>query len=384
MGGDIDAAVDAAANPDADDTQPDASAGPTRAGTIAILDLAHTNPGFEAVTGAAVNISYSDLTVADAEPAYDDRTGPFLTGCAVWTYSGGATPQPQVHEGDVTISDTLSPIGTCSWDEPSMSYGCSTGNGTLANAAAAAAGGSLTIQVFNNEFDTFDLLGARLAVSGFANAENNGTFQVIGQQATTVTLRNPAAVSEPAATGIDFTAITGGGPTAAGRDFLGDDTNMIMINKSAGPVVPAIADAIIIPSGDGLVLDSNSTLPHEMPLIPAGEAVFSCNPGAGGNCGVGGGTIYGTVISGSTTDADLAGTSPIDMPDPVDSWARFQCRILSNADMVITQAAIETIMSTNPTRVETQMFRITADVGHTDTSIIAGHGLIGYTDVPAP
>ena len=384
--------TDAAVTTDAaeivpDAAPPDATPPPNRSGTIAVLDLAMTNPNYAALTGAAVNISYTDISVEGEDPAYDDRQGPFLLGCAVWTYTVGSTmPQPQADEGDVTISGTLTDIGTCSFDGTSMGYRCSTGNGTLpaiATSSTPQGNGNVVLSTGASNMFSSGLTGARVMIDGFAEAEHNGVFQVVGQLGNnTLELVNPAATA-PASLAADgtFMEITGAGPTVAGADFLGGDTNTITISKQAGDNVPEF-EAMAIPSGEGFLLDSASTQPHMMPLSPSGDASFSCSPGMSGNCGVAGGIIHGLLISGTTTDGDINGLLEIDMPDPVNSWATFQCRSIGEDPIVLPAAAIDAIMGTSPTRVETQVFRITADTTLPDTGLIVGHGLIGYTDAP--
>lgn len=381
--GDVDAAqADAAAMIDAA-PDPDAFAGPFRAGTIAVLDVTATNPG-TGFSGATVNVSYTDITQPDVDPAFGDPVPP-LGGCTVWIYNVGQDAQPpDANEGDITLTGAglLSPIGTCSFDDATGAYECSTGNGTLGTGALAVQSGATTsITVLNNEFAGHDLIGSYLRVDGFTEAGNNGTFPVVDQtNDNIVVVANDNGTTETLAADGTFTVITGAGPTPANRDFLDSGVEDVVVDKNEGTYVPAFSSTLKA-SGEGLILGDSSTEPHALPISPAADATFSCDPGDNGNCGPNGGIITGFVLSGSTTDAPVAGLSPLAMPDPVTQWARFQCRGNPGLQSItLPQAALEAVLSSSPSRIETQLFRITADLSKPDTSIIVGHGFIGYTD----
>lgn len=379
---DPDAQVDAPVPPDPD-AGTDAFAGPWRSGTIAVLDVTATNPG-TGFSGATVNISYSDITEPDVAPAYGDPVPP-LGGCSVWVYNVGTdSPPSPAGEGDVTLSGAglLSPIGTCSYNELTGSYVCSTGGGVLGGGALAVQGkGTMSITGLNNEFAGQDLVGAYLKVDGFAEPGNNGVFPVVAQTGDNiVVVANGASVTETLPADGSFAVITGAGPTPANRPFLDSAVDDVVIDKSAGEYVPAFSSTMLA-SGAGLTLGDNSTEPHALPIAPAADAMFSCNPADNGNCGPAGGIITGFVLSGSTTDAPVAGMSPLAMPDPLTQYARFQCRGNPGSDSItLPQAALEAVLGSNPTRIETQLFRITADLTKPDSSVIVGHGFIGYTD----
>lgn len=378
-GGVPDTGVDA---PTVDAMPIDGDVIPDPSGTIAVLDLTVSNPGITA-SGATVNISYTDTQVADVDPVVGEPTPP-LGQCSVWVYDVGQTSsRPGTDEGTVTISGALSPVGTCTFD--GTDYTCSSGGGTLPTAttiSAPNASGLVTLFA-TGAFTGHDLAGARVSLSGFTNAENNGTFMVIDQDGigNTITILHPGAVAETLTADGSFTAITGAGPTPAARDFLGADT-MVTIEKAEGTRVPGFS-ATLTASGEGLTLSDDSAQPHALPVDPAAEATFSCNPGANGVCGPNGGFIAGFVLSGTTTDADITGLLPTAMPDPVTQWARFQCRGTPGANSItLPLEAMTALLGTNPTRIETQLFRITADLNQPFTSAIVGHGFIGYTDVP--
>lgn len=388
--GDIDASMPMvdAAEPDAGIDAPPAA---MRAGTIAVLDLALTNDVMPAppnpIRGAMVHIKYSDLTVSDVEPAFDNRMGEAQIGCAVWVYEVGTSmPQPGVDEGAVTIMGTESPVGTCAFD--GTDYRCSNGGGTTAGTVASLlvnGDGTANINALSNLFQNQDLEGSRVLLEGFTDDANNGLFAVIAKNGeASITIANPDAVEElPISTDVTYTIYTGGGPTAAGRAFLGGDTDTLSISKEAGGIVPEI-NLDIIPSGLGLMLDTESTLLHDLPVNPAGEASVSCNPAMGGTCGVAVPPLYGQVVSGWTTDGDIS-VSPMPnyMPAPVTTWARFECRSQANDPVVIPVEAIQALVDTGATRIETSLWRVTESLGlHPFTDFFVGHGLVGYTDVP--
>ena len=390
VGGEIDAPVGEPDASDDVDAGVDAVPAATRHGNIAVLDLTLTNVLVPAppvpIRGAVVHIKYADLTADDVQPVIDTRVGDIDLGCAVWVYEVGTSmPQPGADEGAITIIGAESPVGDCTFD--GVKYSCSTGSGTLLAGMTGVIpqpDGTADINLFYNEFQGQDLAGSRIALEGFADPANNGLFDVVSQAGdASITIANPNAVSEALGADANYMIHTGAGPTAAGRAFLGGDTDTITISKLAGPNVPNIT-MDIIPGGLGLTLDTESAQPHQMPVAPVAEASFSCSPGLGGACGVAVPPLYGLVISGFTTDGDIS-TSPMPnyMPAPVTSWARFECRSQANDPVALSAEALQAIVDTGATRIETSLWRVSENIAlHPDTDFFAGHGLIGYTDVP--
>jgi hypothetical protein len=385
--------ADAMVNPDGDTPdgeQPDAPPNPNelRSGTIAILDTAVTNPG-ATYSGATVSITYTDLTAGDVPPAYG-QADPAPGQCSVKIYNVGTDePPPSVDEGDVTITGGLSPIGTCSYDEAAKDYRCPAGSGTVPEGSIAGPGGNGTMTVTflsGTPFAEVDAAGMYVTLVGFTNPAYNGTFPVVNVPADNIlVVANPAAAGQtpesvPADATPGYALWAGAGPTPINRDFLGDDSTTLTVGKVEGQVVTSFTGDII-PSGEGLQLADTSALVHELPGT-AQDVRFTCDEAANGVCGPGGGLIYGFVVSGETTDADLTGTLPVQMPAATTRYATFLCiGTPGQNEIVIPQGAMDVILSTGPTRIRTQLMRITADQGKPQTSIIAGHALVGFTDL---
>lgn len=384
-----------AANPPDDgslpdgDNAPDANTDPgtLRSGTIAVVDIAVTNPGVDA-SGASVLVTYRDLTVADVPPTYGNET-PDFGDCSVWVYNVGQdSERPLVDEGSVTIEGGLSPIGTCSFDAEAGGYRCKAGQGTIAATSVASVDstGSMTLLFTAGGAPPANPnpVGMFMEISGFQNPALNGRFPITGRPTeNSLVLSNPGAINQTetvTGTPPTYELYAGEGPTPAKVDFLGAETSPVMISKASGPIVAEFSSSIG-PSGDGLTLADGSDAVHALPTTPR-DVTFSCSPAQGGNCGPTGGFLYGFVLSGSTTDADLTGTLPTDMPPAVTQYATFQCRAMPLADTVkIPTDALAAILGTNPTRIRTQLLRITADLNKPQTSIVVGHGLVGFTDV---
>jgi hypothetical protein len=371
--------------PDAGDDDPDGGGGATRAGTIAVLDLAAPEV---ASSGAVVSITYTDLTSPGVEPVFDNVTGFPPTGCTVTVYDlkAGEAPRPRVGEGTVTISgDGLqSPVGPCNFSDTTGSYLC------IARAAAAEVGDTITpggggaaVTIAGGNFSDDDL-GSWISLSGFTNETNNGVF-VIGMVLgpTTVTIGNAAAVTETVAEpGPAFAVVNGAGPTPLGIDFLNDNGEDVAISAEAGPVVGQFS--IDMPAaGEGYTLDDASSDPGDIPT-DGSEVTFSCE-GKGGDCGTAPVGILLTVIAGEATDGPTDGYPFFVLPPAVSQAASFQCTFPAGT-ATIPAEAMDAILSINPTRIETRVLRVNGNVsgdGTNNVNVVIGHGIVGWTDVAA-
>lgn len=390
-GGGVDGSMADAGTMDADmaDAAPDPST--LRAGTIAVSEVALTNPGLQ-FKGAAVSITYTDLPTATVAPAFGAATPP-LGGCSVWHYNVGTDSEPALaDEGAVTISGGLTPIGTCVFSAAANNYICPFAQGAVPENTSVTplngqdAGKAQITWPTADEFAGKDVAGMFIVLDGFTNPENNGKFPITNKTAdNTLVIANPLAKGESVAAGsaVTYGVFAGAGPTPANLEFL-DATSEISVQKAGGAVVTSF-DSAVTASGEGLTLDDASAQLHEFPADAAQELTFSCG-GAGGTCGPSPeGGIYGFVLSGRTTDGDITGLDTglgaVQMPAPVSKYAVFQCRGSIAADsLTIPQDAVQAILDTNPNRVEIRLLRITADLSVPQTSVVVGHGLVGYSD----
>ncbi|MCG8422561.1 MAG: hypothetical protein MJE77_31990 [Proteobacteria bacterium] len=404
-----DGGSDADASPQTDaavDAQPPA----TRVGTIAVLDTeVFINDGTSVAAGPAISVVYEDLSAALPPPAVGMEDGP-LGSCVVHVFDLTKSPpdkeRPTTDEDAVAVKvnngtvDTLDV--TCGYNDAEKVYVCPDGMGAIdANSVAVSNDGgdgtnntvTITLANANGPFE-LDIVGKHIAVIGFPNALYNGTFPVVARGgAKSITVFNPAAngqVLDTMGTGGGYTILAGAGPvpgvTPANVSLLGNDAYVVTIAKAASDEVAAFSKTLN-PSGDGLTLANGSPNVYGLPTDAANALTFDCSGTNGGSCGPNGGAISGFVLSGETTDGDItaAGVGPTDMPDPVSKYATFQCTGVPNTTSVtLTQEVLDAVLNTDPkpTRIETRLSRITADLTAPATTIVVGHSMVGYTDVP--
>jgi hypothetical protein len=322
------------------------------------------------------------------EPAYG-QASPAPGQCSVKIYNVGTDQAPSmVDEGDVTIEGALSPIGTCSYDEAARGYRCPAGSGTVGMNSTVSPGLEGTMSITfqgGTSFADMDLIGTYVQIEGFTNTAYNGWFPVVD-----VPVANILVVGNPAATGQTpeivmagaaptYAFYAGAGPTPVNRDFLGDEATTLTISKAAGSVVTSFT-TMLTPSGEGLQLANTSALVHDLPAT-AQDVIFTCDEENNGACGPAGGLVSGFVVSGETTDASLDAAGPTDMPSAQTRRATFLCVGSPGADSIqIPSGAMDVILSTSPTRIRTQLMRVTADQNNPQTSIVVGHALVGFTD----
>jgi hypothetical protein len=398
--------IDGGDNPDAPtpDATPTPDAGPAdlRSGTLAITDVRVTNDltgiGIQALSGAQVTITYRDNTAPITAPAMGTGN---LDECTVIVYEVGTDPAPTyVDEGAVTVSAGTdhSPFA-CAFNDTLGEYLCAP---ATANQSGALGTGSTVVLVDTNgdqtpdtpalvvagaDFTNMNVVGMYVTATGFAEAGNNGTFAVVGSTPlndSALIIANPDAVPGDtiAATPGTYALTTGNGPVPTlYTAFLGDGSDDVVISKAAGDVVPAFTDVMVPPAGEGLTLSSDSAEPHAMPTTATDPILIKC--GGDGECGPSPGTLTGFAISGYATDGDTTGLPPFVMPDPVSKYATFQCRSNPNVtEFQIEAAEWAEVLGIEPTRIQTNILRVTADLSSgVATSMAIGHGLVGFTDV---
>lgn len=388
--------------------QPDAAADvrTLRTGSIAILDtrLLIDNAGTETVAaaGSVVSLGWSDRTLPVPDVAFELNVNA-LTGCTVTVFDveAGEAERPIIDEGDVTITGTRLPIGTCAFDSDEADYRCSLQTGTVPDNGVVNLNGNGTATVlFTGETPFVDLavVGAHIEFKGFpeATGSNNGVFPIIAKDGGSLTIVNEAAtLAVPVGAGVSYTIVSGLQPIPVAVpglqpgiadpddvDFLGEgvEANTITIAKAEGDLlVPFTKD--IIPSGDGFQLASNSAKPYGFPGT-AEPLTFSCAPEMGGICGNPGVGVAGLLLNGRTTDAPLDGVGPTDMPAAQKSFATFRCTVATVGAETLTLPleGVQAILGTAPTRIETSIMHITADPNEPSPKV-AGHSLTGFTDV---
>ncbi len=409
---------------------PDADPADLRSGTIAVTEVKLTNDlttlGVAEVRGAAVSISFIDLTAPGTDPVVGSGG---IGECTVWVYDVGTDPvRPPVDEGAVSISGTgVTPnaFPPCVWVEALNDYKCfgkaptaapdpTVFNYTIVGTPPAAQV-QTTFTAAGADFQTMSARGMWLNTTGFTHPVNNGAMAILAPPAeSTAVVANFAAsgcinaglcteaeIDETHTAGTaSYTVLAGEAPIPgflgatppanAGFDFLGDEASTITVAKAGGAVLPEFS-VTIHPSGNGLTLAPTSAQPHQFPsTTPTGGITFDCGD-TGGNCGTDGEgeLIVGFVVSGSTTDGSLTtGCNggpclPIQMPAATTQYAEFQCRGLPGATSIdMPEAALDAILGTNPTRIETRVLRISANLTDAPpTNVVAGYGLVGYSNI---
>ena len=394
------------ASPDADTTvlidagepDPDAAPDTTFSGTVSLAEIAITNPGFETVSGAVVNIGFTnpaDVT-QEPEPGYTTNVG----ACRIFVYdvAGGDSAASGSEGGPVTVAGTNGSNAAsfdCNYSAAADTYLCSSGDGAasgdmlMADTALTVLGaGAVNLTIPAADFSNENYVGMQIVLSGFINADANGRFGIIGQpNATTLTLAIPDLLEDTTLSADStYQTLIGAGPVPGGFDFLDDGTADVTITKAAITDVPAINTTLKV-NGSGFTLDSASTLPHAVPL-DGSAATFSCAgptsaPVAGdGDCGSANGFLKGIIVFGETTDGVVDPTDPTDMPEPVSSYATFQCSGIGAESITLDAGAMALITGTNPTRIQTSVTYANAQLSGENT-IVMSHGVLGFTSPTA-
>lgn len=392
------ASVDAA--PGTPDATPDAAPPDTRTGVIDIFQLGVSNefgenwpPYFD---GARIAIEYRDLA---SDPAPVLGTGG-LGECTVWIYDAGAGPA-LVDEGTVTAPALVSPpIGECAFADGIGGYECIVQEGTIGAGSVVAQpdprGRHGVLMKGGGLAPLTDPDGLWMEVDGWEVEVNNGTFGIVNYSPETdpdvgaiMTLLNPLAENGPAAAEPDlphYRLLAGLGPTSGAHDHF-RDLDSVTVDKTAGDMVEAFS-VTLGPAGDGFELADTSDQPHALPSTAA-AVTFTCadpgsaEPGTCGASGSGGDSLL--IVRGRTTDADTTGLMPFEMPAPVTSYAVFECTAASTDSIELTEQAMTHLLSTSPTRIETDIVHVTSTVvENADTTnptwLRLGHGTRGYTD----
>jgi hypothetical protein len=401
-------------------TTPDAAVTNSSA-TIAITQVAVATPGATTFGGAGISIAFDDLTTPSATPVVGSGN---IGECTVyrWTVGSGVQPHPGTNEGPVQILNQnttpgdeamLKPIGACGFSAADMKYHCVTGGGANVAGTATSTGfqGATIYKFTGATIVKNDVVGQYLKVGGIGKSattptiDYDGAFPIIDADETTDTLtviNRTASASETK----DFTTATyallqGEGPIPQGAPgqphediFLtqslkaAPNTQTIEVKfGGAGTRWPNGVDAKNLqPIGAGFTLTGFN--PAAFPTSAAADVTVTC----AGTCGSEpvGAVAHGLVVTGKTTDADLTGLAPFDMPAPKTSYATFTCTALLSTSLTIPKEALAAILMGNPTRIETRVIRGTfvpvtdGPPGMLDLNkgnVLVGHTLVGHTSI---
>lgn len=399
-GGDIDANV-----PDIDAEVPDSMPpGATRSMTIAVTDIELTSPqggpSGAGIRGGVISAEFLDLTSGGGELVFG--TSP-VGGCVVQRFDVDGDPNgahPPVGAGAITISGDglLKTVGPCAYTQ-GVGYLCSSHGGSESIQAVANGSRAVTYVYSGTPFMDDDLVGSYLNINGFTGAAYNtgaSAIPIIAQGNNTLTALAPADVAAGTeTTAVAFAVFNGAGPVPTrglgipvDADFLGDETTSVQVQLAASAEWAAI-DYTVYTRGEGFALSDESTQPHEFPTTAA-DATFTCE-GTNGDCGADGdapaGTVEAVIVSGRTTDGDVAGLPDFIMPPATTEYATFQCGFILAQGGTVPSGAVQAILDTNPTRIETRVLRIAGTQpmdGLNSGNLVVGHGLVGHTTVTPP
>ena len=381
----------------------DAGAAAMRGALLAIQEVTVIDADAKTLglRGGAITIQFADLTQGGGTVL--SGTTP-INGCVVTQYSlPNKLPNPEVDAGTVTISGNglLRPVGPCNFTSASTPYDCVSMQAT-ASIQAISSGGVCHYIVAGGNFAN-DSTAAYLDVHGFQNNAFNGRNPIGGAvdsdsngtlDELEVAIPNPPTVGTSETKTMTYKIVDGAGPIPAAvfgvsGDYLASTVNgtqgVVRVVKGPDPDWPAL-DVTIPVRGEGYALATSGDLPTAFPTT-ARNVQYTC-VGTGGNCGAEvtppTGEFNGTLIFGSTTDANVNGLPDFAMPPPVSSFTTFQCAYLLSDSATIPQAAVQAILSTNPRRIEINVGRVTAaivngNIAQEQGNIVVGHAIVGHT-----
>lgn len=369
--------------------------GPDLAGTVAVIHEVVTNDlsalGIAELGGLSARVRYEDRNTGGPGPVFGNASLG-LGDCNVYVYTDPADEFDTVDEGTVSISG----LPDCAFDVALDRYACfwrAPGTPVTAASADFDPNTSLTtITIPGETFVTDDVTGMHVDVVGFTHPANGGALPIVrvvsDEQIEVFSAAAALCIADATCTENDldetmtaagtYAVEAGAGSVPRGYEWF-DGVEPIAVTKAEGDNVPAFTLSIV-PSGDTLALAGDSAQPHAMPATADADVVVRCD-----ECGNSGGLIIGWMLEGVTTDADVTGLAPWAMPTPSTTWARFKCRAsLGATSIALPAAAWAAVLGTSPTRIQTRASRVTADLS-TDpsgvTSVVAGHGFVGYTDL---
>ncbi len=376
-----DAAPPVTATPDASATPPpeagadapDAAKGerpPTHSGLVSIQDIAIAN-----LPAAGHGLTVTAILGAAVAPDYEEVPGS-VQGCRVFTYDVDSKPQPPDEDhGPLRIGGARGGNLECRF-VPQRGYLCPTATLSGKGSVDVSASGA-TYSVPGAAFSSSDV-GRYLQVTSDGSPANAGAFAILAAPgATSVVIANPRAVSE-SFTGT-FTILAGAGPTPADlyRPFEGVAAVDVELAEKAIFAAPKTT----LRPGDGFVLDEASA--KTLVAIPLdGSAIgLRC-----ATCG----TADGTIVRVQTTDASIAGLSPVAFPAPKKTSVEIQCVRLGSSEVTVPAAAMDYLkrahLASPITRIRTAYMRdglavhtAPASLPPNRIALAVGRGTLGFT-----
>lgn len=391
-------------------------------GTITVLEVSVHGV---AQLGQGIQVAASFAENGGVAPVFEEQPGSPL-GCKVWEYTPAQAAELGLDEGVVSVTiDNPEAHGfdpeipacafvagrgyicpdTMSTGPVTVSRVPDTGNpGTCfaGRLAITDADAPFTFAVTDGRYMTFTASGALIFPDGAA-------FPVIGKAAdTTVVIAHPAITdttcnvpgSEPAGPltlpdAAVHTTLGGAGPIPGVADpgLMADDADVdVTLTMGGDGDIPTFTAAFDGGIGDDFALAPASQLiftPYGAAKgagIPLDGTAFtvSCE----GQTGCGAGTGAGVVLSITTTDGEVTGTtSHTTMPTPETKEVSIRCAGLATTSVTVSETVSAYLESSGATKLQATLIRGDLD-GYTDdttsVNVVAGHAITTFMAVPPP
>lgn len=360
---------------DAGAVPPDADAAPpirpaTHSGLVSVQDIALAN-----LPAAGHGLTVTAILNAAVAPDYEEVPGS-IEGCRVFTYDADAKPQPPEEDhGVLRLGGVRGGSLECRFT-PQRGYLCPTAS-YAGNASVEPTDAGVTFSAPGAAFSASDV-GRYVQITGGGTAANNGAFAILAApSATSLIVANPRAALESFAGA--FTIFAGAGPTPADlyRPFEGVSGIDIELAEKAVFAAPRTT----LRPGDAFVIDDASA--KALVAIPLDGAALTLRCAT---CG----TADGTIVRIQTTDASVAGLSPVAFPAPKKKSVEIQCVRLGTSEVTVPAAAMDYLKRAHTSspiaRIRTAYMRdglavhtAPAPLPPNRIALAVGRGMLGFT-----
>jgi hypothetical protein len=378
--------------PDASDGGPDAAVdAPPPApftGTFSILETEIILAGAPAPYGQGfeARIAFTDNAMVPP-PLLEENAGPL--GCKVWEYTRAqaAHVDAGLDEGAVFLSfaggttPAMAPLVPSCRHVAGAGYLCQD-QATFSSGGFIDAGGSLDTAVLTDNDITYaaaNSLGRWVRIEGADNPGNNGVFPIVGLQGDhAIVLHNPARVPEilPGSASHINLAGVGAIPGVGDPGFLADDVALTFNHAGVGPHIPSFIVQTAAPghAGDDFSLDAPSRALITRIPRDGSELTFTCANGCAPD------SADGSTVRIVTTDAPVAGLSPVAMPPPTGKRVEIRCSQLGTGTITVPAAYSAKLVTAGATRIEARFIRA-ANLAFAPPPVsgVVGHALVGIT-----
>lgn len=347
---------------------------PTHTGLVSIQDITLAN-----VPAAGHGLTATTILNRVVAPEYEEIPGS-VEGCRVYTYDVDTKPQPPEEDhGVLRIGGAKGGNLECRF-VPQRGYVCPTATGAGTFTVEPPAGGASTAAytVPGAAFSANDV-GRYLQIAGTGAAGNLGAFAIVAApSATQVVVANPRAVAESFPG--NFTVIAGAGPTP--NDLYRPFEGVSAIELDLPEKVTFASPKATLRPGDAFTLDETSARTLVAIPLDGAATTLRCS-----SCG----TADGTIVRIQTTDASIAGLSPVAFPAPKKKSVEIQCVRVGTGEITVPAAAMEFLkkshLASPVTRIRTAFMRdglrvhtAAAPLPANRIALAVGRGTIGFTN----